>query len=203
MYADGPIRAWIFLGSPLIVLIWKLKEVLSQAHHHTYRKIYQEPHLRFNSKYRLDPEGRKRRGIRTRRSVCLVNVSIVDLWAGIQIPLNLEPSESIQLPKEIGCCEQPSRRVDDESCVEGKKTATYISSHPSVQPSNSISLLVLSHYTVMFLSITTLFAFSAAVSAHGSHQTPLTGPLQKLWYNTLPGDGGTQVSIRPLQTIIY
>ncbi|OJI95947.1 hypothetical protein ASPVEDRAFT_210794 [Aspergillus versicolor CBS 583.65] len=44
----------------------------------------------------------------------------------------------------------------------------------------------------MFLSITALFAFSAAVSAHGGHQTPLTGPLQKLWYNTLPGDGGTQ-----------
>ncbi|BCS19355.1 agmatinase [Aspergillus puulaauensis] len=44
----------------------------------------------------------------------------------------------------------------------------------------------------MFLSIATLFAFSAVASAHGNHQTPLTGPLQKLWYNTLPGDGGTQ-----------
>lgn len=44
----------------------------------------------------------------------------------------------------------------------------------------------------MFSSVATLFAFSAVVSAHGNHQTPLTGPLQKLWYNTLPGDGGTQ-----------
>jgi agmatinase len=31
--------------------------------------------------------------------------------------------------------------------------------------------------------------------AHGDHaaQTPIAGPLQALWYNTLPGDGGTQV----------
>lgn len=55
----------------------------------------------------------------------------------------------------------------------------------------------------MLLSIASLFAFSAVASAHGNHQTPLTGPLQKLWYNTLPGDGGTQVSIRPLRTIIH
>ena len=39
----------------------------------------------------------------------------------------------------------------------------------------------------------TLLALSTAVSAHGSHQTPLAGPHQSLWYNTLPGDGGTQV----------
>jgi hypothetical protein len=36
--------------------------IVSQVHHHTYRKIYQEPHLRFNSKYHLDREGRRRRG---------------------------------------------------------------------------------------------------------------------------------------------
>ncbi|KAL6233363.1 hypothetical protein BDW75DRAFT_252075 [Aspergillus navahoensis] len=35
-------------------------------------------------------------------------------------------------------------------------------------------------------------SLSAVASAHGNHQTPLMGPLQKLWYNTLPGDGGTQ-----------
>ncbi|RDW63120.1 agmatinase [Aspergillus mulundensis] len=35
-------------------------------------------------------------------------------------------------------------------------------------------------------------SLSAVASAHDNHQTPLTGPLQKLWYNTLPGDGGTQ-----------
>lgn len=30
--------------------------------------------------------------------------------------------------------------------------------------------------------------------SHGNHeQTPIEGPLQGLWYNTLPGDGGTQV----------
>lgn len=37
---------------------------------------------------------------------------------------------------------------------------------------------------------------AVTVAAHGDHkQEPLSGPLQSLWYNTLPGDGGTQVSI--------
>jgi agmatinase len=52
----------------------------------------------------------------------------------------------------------------------------------------------------MFTSTVTLLALSAVASAHGNHQTPLTGPLQKLWYNTLPGDGGTQVN--PLLPIL-
>lgn len=40
-----------------------------------------------------------------------------------------------------------------------------------------------------------LLAAAAVVHAHGDHdQEPLEGPHKKLWYNTLPGDGGTQVS---------
>jgi len=41
-----------------------------------------------------------------------------------------------------------------------------------------------------------LVALAAAASAHGDHpheQEPISGPLKSLWYNTLPGDGGTQV----------
>lgn len=39
-----------------------------------------------------------------------------------------------------------------------------------------------------------LFALATLAVAHGDHgQTPLAGPYQGLWYNTLPGDGGTQV----------
>lgn len=41
-----------------------------------------------------------------------------------------------------------------------------------------------------------LLSFAAAVAAHGDHdhdQEPLAGPHEGLWYNTLPGDGGTQV----------
>lgn len=37
--------------------------------------------------------------------------------------------------------------------------------------------------------------FAVLVAAHGDHhdgQTPIAGPLQSLWYNRLPGDGGTQ-----------
>jgi agmatinase len=44
---------------------------------------------------------------------------------------------------------------------------------------------------------TAILSFAAAVAAHGDHdhdQTPIEGPLDKLWYNTIPGDGGTQVS---------
>ena len=51
-------------------------------------------------------------------------------------------------------------------------------------------------------SASTLLALglAAAVAAHGNHQQqPIEGPHQSLWYNTLPGDGGTQVSLlRPL-----
>lgn len=41
--------------------------------------------------------------------------------------------------------------------------------------------------------------WAALVAGHGDHdaQTPIAGPHQSLWYNTLPGDGGTQVC-RPL-----
>ncbi|KAL8364221.1 hypothetical protein RB601_009789 [Gaeumannomyces tritici] len=37
-------------------------------------------------------------------------------------------------------------------------------------------------------------ALAALVLAHGDHhdQEPMSGPLQSLWYNQLPGDGGTQ-----------
>lgn len=39
-------------------------------------------------------------------------------------------------------------------------------------------------------------ALAAAVVAHGDHnQLPISGPHKSLWYNTLPGDGGTQVSV--------
>lgn len=35
---------------------------------------------------------------------------------------------------------------------------------------------------------------AVVVFAHGDHgQTPIAGPHKSLWYNTIPGDGGTQV----------
>lgn len=37
-------------------------------------------------------------------------------------------------------------------------------------------------------------ALAATVTAHDDHnQDPIAGPHKSLWYNTLPGDGGTQV----------
>jgi hypothetical protein len=39
-----------------------------------------------------------------------------------------------------------------------------------------------------------LFLLANIVVGHGNHdQSPLLGPHKKLWYNVLPGDGGTQV----------
>ena len=41
-------------------------------------------------------------------------------------------------------------------------------------------------------------ALAVVAGAHGDHdhtQEPIQGPHKSLWYNTLPGDGGTQVSI--------
>jgi agmatinase len=46
----------------------------------------------------------------------------------------------------------------------------------------------------MLSSFNLLVAAAAVVVAHGDHdQTPIEGPHKQLWYNTLPGDGGTQV----------
>lgn len=48
----------------------------------------------------------------------------------------------------------------------------------------------------MLKSLGAFVAFAAAVQAHGDHeQEPIAGPHKSLWYNTLPGDGGTQVWI--------
>jgi agmatinase len=40
-------------------------------------------------------------------------------------------------------------------------------------------------------------AWVVAVIGHGDQagQFPIAGPHKSLWYNTLPGDGGTQVLI--------
>jgi agmatinase len=43
-------------------------------------------------------------------------------------------------------------------------------------------------------SIRILAAIAVSVAAHGDHhQKPIEGPHPGIWYNTLPGDGGTQV----------
>jgi hypothetical protein len=42
--------------------------------------------------------------------------------------------------------------------------------------------------------------YAALITAHDGHeQKSLSGPHQSLWYNTLPGDGGTEVRSIPAQ----
>ncbi len=59
-----------------------------------------------------------------------------------------------------------------------------------------VFLLFIPTHVKMFKLITTVAALAASVTAHGDHATdqePLEGPHKSLWYNSLPGDGGTQV----------
>lgn len=47
----------------------------------------------------------------------------------------------------------------------------------------------------MIVSTLSFAALVALATAHGNQgQKPIAGPHKSLWYNTLPGDGGTQVS---------
>lgn len=42
-------------------------------------------------------------------------------------------------------------------------------------------------------TVAALASVAALVAAHGDHkQEPIEGPHKGIWYNTLPGDGGTQ-----------
>jgi agmatinase len=43
-----------------------------------------------------------------------------------------------------------------------------------------------------------ILGWAAAVTAHAGHEQIALGPHQSLWYNTLPGDGGTQVSVQSI-----
>ena len=47
----------------------------------------------------------------------------------------------------------------------------------------------------MLFSLFTALALVSSALSHGDHehQTPISGPHKSLWYNSLPGDGGTQV----------
>jgi hypothetical protein len=47
----------------------------------------------------------------------------------------------------------------------------------------------------MLANVLTVALLAGSALAHGDHegQMPIAGPHKALWYNTLPGDGGTQV----------
>ena len=56
------------------------------------------------------------------------------------------------------------------------------------------SQLLLERLFMMMLKALLLCACGNIALAHSSHdQEPIEGPHKSLWYNTLPGDGGTQV----------
>ena len=57
----------------------------------------------------------------------------------------------------------------------------------------------------MFKLVTFAAALAAGVSAHGDHSQEAfkEGPHKSLWYNTLPGDGGTQVSDQTLSEALF
>jgi guanidinobutyrase / D-arginase len=49
----------------------------------------------------------------------------------------------------------------------------------------------------MIAPVLSLVSFAVVAAAHSNHaQKPFSGPHRDLWYNTIPGDGGTQVKMR-------
>ena len=80
--------------------------------------------------------------------------------------------------------------------------------HPLVIVGRASSRVICPFYTVstslplstlsvkMHISRQILVSFLALAVAHSDHaQTPIEGPHKSLWYNTIPGDGGTQVLV--------
>ena len=68
--------------------------------------------------------------------------------------------------------------------------------HLSLPPSIFCRIHTLKNNGNMRFTPAIVASFAATVAAHGDHghdQEPLAGPHEGLWYNTLPGDGGTQV----------
>lgn len=64
---------------------------------------------------------------------------------------------------------------------------------------SSVAFHRTSSTTIMMRYLAATAALVGTAYSHGNHeQTPIEGPLQGLWYNTLPGDGGTQVLIEAL-----
>ena len=60
----------------------------------------------------------------------------------------------------------------------------------------SNSKLIIGNIFTMLSSLAVVAAVLASAVGHGDHeQTPIAGPHKSLWYNALPGDGGTQVSL--------
>ncbi len=55
----------------------------------------------------------------------------------------------------------------------------------------------------MLFQALAVVALSVTALGHGDHehQTPISGPHKSLWYNTLPGDGGTQV--REIKKLVF
>jgi agmatinase len=55
----------------------------------------------------------------------------------------------------------------------------------------------------VFTVVAGLAAGAVAHEDHGHEQEPVAGPHKGLWYNMLPGDGGTQVCWLPLFFILF
>ena len=82
------------------------------------------------------------------------------------------------------------------SCFSGKVVQEYYGlcfDQPTVRPECVIDDRKPASITSIMHSLLLLVATAAGlVSGHGHDQTPIAGPHKSLWYNRLPGDGGTQ-----------
>ncbi|KAI4258033.1 MAG: hypothetical protein L6R42_005332, partial [Xanthoria sp. 1 TBL-2021] len=106
-------------------------------------------------------------------------------------PSSLTPS-SKDVGRESGIAQQ------DHDLIQGLRAPHTVSVSFPTNPGSSLKSSREPKTAKMLKSITSALCITALVLAHSDHnaQSPIQGPHQSLWYkafNTIPGDGGTQV----------
>lgn len=99
-------------------------------------------------------------------------------------PMNNRPGSSTRQFQALARCsyvvrnQEPYSRLRAQTCYVC--TLGCIRTLPFIAPTN------------MNFFLCSLLAFAVAVAHEDHAQAPIQGPHESLWYNTIPGDGGTQ-----------
>lgn len=106
-------------------------------------------------------------------------------------PSSLTPSS-----KDVGRISGIAQQ--DHDLIQGLQAPHTVSVSFPTNPGSSLKSSREPKTAKMLKSITSALCITALVLAHSDHnaQSPIQGPHQSLWYkafNTIPGDGGTQV----------
>lgn len=94
--------------------------------------------------------------------------------------------------------EHQSLNVENEHIIRARSLAALLKLDENTHSNYFTTryLIVILFFLAMISTALAFLALSGLSAAHGDHgQLPMSGPHKGLWYNTLPGDGGTQVRI--------